>query len=320
MEIRQLEAFLVVAEELHFGRAADRLHIAQPALSRTIRALERELDTELFERTTRRVKLTSSGEALLGPAQAIQVQADGVRRIAKSAQEGDIANLKVGFAGAAGYATVSQLIREVSRREPGITLKLIPRTFTGDSVTALHEGELDLSVITLPAPPGISAHLVSNEDVLLAVPADHRLARQTHVEMTQLRNEGFISYPAAHGSRVRDAMLGLCSAAGFTPFITQEAPDPYSTLALVGAGVGVSVIVGTTRNIQMKGVAYLPIMDTDLTLPIALGWRDSNPSLALRRVVKIAQEVFESNSREAQSTLSTELPSLSSGQDGRTVS
>lgn len=292
MEFRQFEAFLAVAEELHFGRAAEKLHLAQPALSRIIRLLERELGTELFERTTRKVRLTPSGEALLEPARAINVHVDGVRRIARSAQQGEIGSVKIGFAGTTGYSIMSILAREVSREQPGISLDLQPQMYSGEALSMLRDGEIDLGVISSPAPVGISTLLVRHETLMLAIPSDHGLADHKEIEIGQLRDQRFIAYPASHGSRVRDAMLSLCTAAGFVPHVAQEAPDPYSMLALVGADVGVAIVVGSSRHIQVDGVTYRPIRGSEISLPIALAWRDSNPSLALRSVLRLARNAF----------------------------
>ncbi|MFL4476366.1 LysR family transcriptional regulator [Paeniglutamicibacter sp. MACA_103] len=292
MEFRQFEAFLAVAEELHFGRAAEKLHMAQPALSRSIRLLERELGTELFERTTRKVRLTPSGEALLEPAKVINVHVDGVKRIARSAQQGEIGLVKVGFAGTTGYSIMSILAREVSREQPGISLALQPQMYSGEALSMLRDGEIDLGVISSAAPVGISTLLVRNETLVVAVPSDHALADKDEVGVGELRDQRFIAYPASHGSRVRDAMLSLCATAGFVPHVAQEAPDPYSMLALVGAGVGVAIVVGSSSHIQVDGVTYRPLVDTGMVLPIALAWRDSNPSLALRTVVALAKNAF----------------------------
>lgn len=289
MEIRELEAFLVVAEELHFGRAAERLHIAQPALSRTVQSLERYLGTPLFERTTRRVDLTQAGHALLEPVQNILSQVEGMLKITRHAVEGDIGTVRVGFAGAAGYSIVSELTRKVSQQAPGITMELNPRTYSNDAARLVSEGEIDLAIVSLPTLPDVETFTVQDEGFCLAVPARHTLAKRKAVPMEQLEHMKFVSYPASHGSRVRDAMVAMCRAAGFIPNIAQEAPDPYSLLALVGAGVGVAVVVESSKSTRLDGVEYIDIADEGLTLPLAIAWRGSNPSGALSRVVGIVK-------------------------------
>lgn len=290
MEIRELESFLVVAEELHFGRAAERLHIAQPALSRTIQSLEKYLGAPLFERTTRRVNLTQAGQTLLEPAQNILDQVDGMLKITRSAVEGEIGSVRVGFAGAAGYSIVSALTRKVSQKAPGITIELNPRTYSNDAARLVPEGEIDLAIVSLPTLPDIETHIVQEEGFCLAVPERHPLVKRNSVRIEELEHMPFVSYPASHGSRVRDAMVAMCRASGFMPIIAQEAPDPYSMLALVGAEVGIAIVVESSKFTRLNGVEYIDLENEDMTLPLALAWRGSNPSGALNRVVAIAEK------------------------------
>ncbi|MDN6123743.1 MAG: LysR family transcriptional regulator, partial [Brevibacterium sp.] len=170
MELRQLSAFIAVAEELHFGRAAENLHIAQPALSQLIRALEKELGVRLFERTTRRVRMTSSGEALLEPARSIENQVAGAKRLAQAAQEGTVGRVRVGFGGTSGYSILSLLAHEVAEKHPGISLELHPQTYSGEAALAVRDGEMDLAVISPPSPAGVDVHVIRQETVMVAVP------------------------------------------------------------------------------------------------------------------------------------------------------
>ncbi|MGC2976549.1 LysR family transcriptional regulator [Brevibacterium sp. FAM 25378] len=294
MEFRQVTAFLAVAEELHFGRAAERLHIAQPALSQIIRALERDLDVELFERTTRRVRLTPAGEALLEPAAAIGTQVDGARRIARAAQQGLAGRVRIGFGGTSGYAILSRLAREVGQRHPGISLDLRPQMYCGEAAIALRDGEMDLAIVSPPAPASVDVHVIRQERVMLAVPSDHPMADREAVSMTELAGQPFISYAPSHGSQVREVMMRLADEAGFLPRIVQEAPDPYSLLALVGAQVGMSVVVAPSEHIRIDGVSYVRLDEGDDAFTLALGWRRNNPSEALVRVIDIVREVLPS--------------------------
>src|SRR5699024_12594589 len=166
MEFRQVTAFLAVAEELHFGRAAERLRIAQPALSQTIRALEADLDVELFERTTRRVRLTPAGEALVEPAAAIGTQVDGARRIARAAQQGLAGRVRIGFGGTSGYSILSRLAREGGERHPGVSLDLRPQVYCGQAANAVREGPIDPADIRHPAPAGREGQIDSQASAL----------------------------------------------------------------------------------------------------------------------------------------------------------
>ncbi|WP_233429300.1 LysR family transcriptional regulator [Brevibacterium antiquum] len=292
MDLRHFSAFIAVAQELHFGRAAEKLHIAQPALSQMIRSLEAELDAPLFERTTRRVRLTPSGEALLEPAHAIRDQVEGARRIARSAQEGIVGRVRIGFGGTSGYSILSLLAREVAERQPGIELELHPQMYCGEAALALRDGVTDLAVISPPASAGIAVHVIRQERVMVAVPTRHELAGRNSVSMADLEEQPFITYAPSHGSQVREAMMRLADQAGFLPRIAQEAPDPYSLLALVGAQVGISIVVESSNHIRIDGVTYIRLAEGGDAFTLALGWRRNNPSKALTRVVEIVQEIL----------------------------
>ncbi|WP_226831363.1 LysR family transcriptional regulator [Brevibacterium sp. FME17] len=292
MELRHFAAFTAVAQELHFGRAAETLHIAQPALSQMIRSLEKDMGVQLFERTTRRVRLTSSGEALLEPAQAIQAQVDGARRIARAAQEGVVGRVKIGFGGTSGYSILSRLSREVAHRQPGISLELHPQTYSGEAALAIRDGRMDLAVVSPPSPAGIDVHAIRQERVMVALPTDHELADKEIVSMTDLVDQPFISYAPSHGSQVREVMMRLADEAGFLPHIMQEAPDPYSLLALVGAQVGIAIVVESSDHIHIDGVTYVRLAEGGDAFTLALGWRRNNPSEALARVIEVVREIL----------------------------
>lgn len=294
MELRHFTAFLAVAEELHFGRAAEGLHIAQPALSQMIRSLERELGVPLFERTTRRVRLTASGEALLEPARSIVHQVEGAKRIARAAQEGIVGRVQVGFGGTSGYSILSLLAREVAERQPGIELALRPQTYSGEAALAIRDGHLDLAIISPPAPAGIDVHVIRQERVMVAVPTDHEFAGRDEIGIGELRDQPFISYAPSHGSQVREAMMRLADEVGFLPRIVQEAPDPYSLLALVGAQVGISIVVESSEHIRIDGVSYVRLAEGADAFTLALGWRRNNPSEALARVIDIVRDILPS--------------------------
>lgn len=295
MELRHLEAFLAVAEELHFGRAADRLHVAQSPLSQTVRALERELGTELFTRTTRSVQLTDAGTALLEPVRMVNAQLDVIRSVARSARTGELGSVRIGFGGASGYQALSRLARSIADTHPGIDLLLRPQMYSGEVIDGLADGTLDMGIVGLPAPPHLASVTVSDETLILAVPAGHRLAGAREVDPGELVDDRFVFYPAEHGSIVRAATLAMCADADFLPTIAHEAPDPYSLLAMVGAGVGVAVVVASTRLLTMDGVHYLPLAGPARTLRIGMAWDPANPSPALHGAVDVLRHSFGDN-------------------------
>lgn len=298
MELRHFTAFIAVAEELHFGRAAEVLHIAQPALSQMIRSLEKELGVPLFERTTRRVRLTPSGEAMLEPARAICDQVEGARRIAQAAHIGLVGRVRVGFGGTSGYSILSLVSREVTRRQPGIKLEMHPQMYCGEAALAIRDGEVDLAVVSPPTPAGVDVHVIRQERVMVAVPTDHELANRDVVSMSDLADQPFISYAPSHGSQVREVMMRLADEAGFLPRITQEAPDPYSLLALVGAQVGIAIVVESSDHIRIDGVTYVRLVEGGDAFTLALGWRRNNPSEALTRVIDIVRELLPEASKD----------------------
>ncbi|MFF4569487.1 LysR family transcriptional regulator [Streptomyces sp. NPDC001410] len=293
MELRHLSGFVAVAEELHFGRAAERLHIAQSPLSQQIRLLERDLGVTLFERTTRSVRLTAAGQALLEPARHLLAEASAVRRTVQAAHLGEVGRVTIGFAGASSYSVLPVLTRAVTSELPGIELVLEGQTYAGEALGRIAEGSLDVGFVALPVRRGISTRVVRMERLMIALPDSHPLAQRVDVSFSDLAHEPFVTFPVSRGSAVRDATVQACHEAGFAPRIVQEAPDSYNLLALVGAGVGLAVVVESARAIRLEHVVFRPLAGDDVpVLPIALGWRTGNPSAALKAVLRVAERVL----------------------------
>ncbi|MGY0486834.1 LysR substrate-binding domain-containing protein [Streptomyces sp. WG-D5] len=293
MELKHLTGFVAVAEELHFGRAAERLHVAQSPLSQQIKLLERDLGVKLFERTTRSVRLTPAGQALVEPARKLLADASVVRRTVRAAHLGEVGRVSVGFAGASSYAVLPLLTRAVTSQLPGIELVLEGQTYSGEALRRITDGTLDIGFVALPVRRGITARVVRMERLVLAVPDSHPLADRAEVPVRALADEPIVTFPLSRESAVRDAIVQACHDAGFAPRIAQEAPDSYNMLALVGAGVGVAVVVESARNISLEHVVFRPLAGDGVpVLPIALGWRTGNASAALRAVLRVAEEVL----------------------------
>ncbi|MEU0597164.1 LysR substrate-binding domain-containing protein [Streptomyces sp. NPDC006393] len=293
MELRHLSGFVAVAEELHFGRAAERLHMAQSPLSQQIRLLERDLGVRLFDRTTRSVRLTAAGKALLEPARHLLAEASAVRRAVQVAHLGEVGRVTLGFAGASSYSALPVLTRAITSELPGIELVLEGQTYAGEALGRIADGTLDLGFVALPVRRGISARVVRMERLLLALPDSHRLAERAEVAVAELAREPFVTFPLSRGSAVREATVQACHEAGFAPRIAQEAPDSYNLLALVGAGVGVAVVVESARHIHLEHVVFRPLAGEEVpVLPIALGWRSGDRSAALAAVLRVAERVL----------------------------
>ncbi|HEY8295826.1 MAG TPA: LysR family transcriptional regulator [Micrococcaceae bacterium] len=293
MELRWLEAFISVAEELHFGRAAERLHMAQSPLSQTIRKLEKELGIALFERNTRSVSLTAAGNALLPHARSALAEVDLGRRASRSAIGGAYGNVVIGFSGALNHLTLPPLARAVRTRFPDVTLALVDRVMTTEAVQQLQHGTLDLAFVGLPLDsPAVRTRRISREELGLAVRSDHPLAGAPAVRLAEVAGEDFISLPLASGSSLRETMVSACLEAGFRPRIVQEVIDPYTVLSLVAAGVGVSLVPACLAGIMPSGSAYVPLAGRPAMLDAGLAWLGSNTSGALGAVLGLAADVL----------------------------
>lgn len=293
MELRQIEAFLAVAEELHFGRAAERLRMAQSPLSQTIKKLEKGLGAPLFVRNTRSVTLTPAGHSLLPHARRILDEVDLARR-AVSAGTGTVyGKIAIGFSGALNHATLPPLTRALRQHYPQLDVTLRGGLLTQEALHQLGNGALDLAFIGLPIDaPSLATRRIAIERLGVTLPADHPLAGQASVEMAELANDPFITMPAAQGSTLREVTFAACAAAGFRPRIAQEVSDPYTALSLVAGGVGISLMPGSIEGIMPAGIVFLPLQGDDVLLFSGLAWNPGSMSPAVRAAIQLAEEVL----------------------------
>ena len=289
MDVEQLRSFLAVADELHFGRAAERLHVAQPPLSRTIKRLERELGTRLFDRNTRSVRLTSSGQALMDPAKEVL---DALRRAetaVRSADHGEVGTVRIAFAGVSTHRLVARLARVVRSQRPGIQLELSSQNFAQPAMKRLLAGETDLALGRWDVVPAeIAAQVVMPDSLVLAVPDTHPLAGARRLSIGQLASEGFISLPPHEGSVLPDRLRRLAHANGFVADVVQVAPDTQTALALVSAEVGCHLtLASVAENVTDPHVVFIPLNESTPSLDVHLraAWRRADQNPALRAVL-----------------------------------
>ena len=291
MELGQLRAFLAVAEELHFGRAAERLHVAQPPLSRTIKALERELGTRLFDRNTRSVTVTPSGQALIGPAREVL---EAVRRTAvaiRAADEGDVGLVRIAFAGVSTHRIVAALARAVRSSRPGIQMELSSQNFAQPAMKKLVQGETDIALGRWDIiPADVSTEVVMPDSLVVALPDTHPLAGARSLDFARLASESFVSLPPHEGSVLTDRLRRLARDHDFVANVTQVAPDTLTALALVSAEVGCHLTLSSVaRNVSDPHVAFVPLSlatpDATPDVDLRAAWRSNDTSPALRAVL-----------------------------------
>jgi DNA-binding transcriptional LysR family regulator len=296
MELRHLRYFIAVAEEGHITRAAARLGIQQPPLSQQIHALERELDVQLFRRKPRGVVLTDAGRALLDDARAILAQVDHARATTRRTARGEQGRLVVGFTSSAPFVPfVPRVIRAFRESFPLVSLTL-EETGTGEMIEALRNELIDAAFIRSPAPDpsGVVVHPLLEEAMVVALPIGHRMASSADdvaLKLAALAGETFILYRRPVGPGLYDAIIASCHGAGFSPLVGQEAPRILSTLSLVAAGLGVSLVPASLQHLRMDGVIFRQLAgEPQPKAPLNLAYRRDEASAVVRRFIELVRQ------------------------------
>ncbi|NSL55961.1 LysR substrate-binding domain-containing protein [Uliginosibacterium aquaticum] len=281
MELRHLRYFVAVAEELHFTRAAARLHIGQPPLSQQIQALEAELGVSLFHRTRRSVQLTEAGRHLLERARTILAASTDVAAELQRIARGESGELRIAFTSSGLLIPeLRSALKTYRQRYPGVSLRL-SEMYTHAQFAALIAGELDVGFVRYnepAAPAGLRLQLLRRDRLCLILPDDHPLASQPRIHLADCRNEAFIGYPAGAGASLVDYLQALCRNAGFEPHITQEAREAQTQIGLVAAGIGVAVLAEPLALIRVEGVRFIPLADPGAEVCMALATRAEEAS------------------------------------------
>jgi DNA-binding transcriptional LysR family regulator len=295
MELRHLRYFRAVAESKGFREAARRLHVVQPALSQTVSDLEHELGVRLLTRNSRSVRLTSEGEVFLKEAREILAHADRAVELARGAARGEVGSLSVGFLGSATAFFLPRIIREYRRRFPGVRLTLREMAPT-PQIDEFRAGRLDVG-FTRPLPVADEAWLRSEclyRDSLLAVlPKGHPASARPVVPVKRLAADSFVLFHRAGAPELFDAIVGLCSRAGFTPRVVDEADMMQTVLTLVDAGEGVALVPACVSNLRGGGIVLRPVQPDTVRIPLVMVWPAGPESPTLGPFLDLVREHAE---------------------------
>lgn len=289
-DLRQLRHFVAVAEHLHFGRAAAALHLSQPPLSRSIRALEDRLGATLLARTRRRVEITPEGARFLEEAKRVLAQLErAVLEVGRMAA-GAGGRLRIGFVSLADYGVLPGLLKAYKAARPGVALAL-REMLTPEQSAALAVGELDFGLLLPPVSvPDLEYLIVQRERFLAALPARHRLARaRGPIAVRELAEEAFVMAPREIAHGLHDIVAGLAARAGFAPRVAQEAIQMQTVVSLVSSGLGVAIVPASLANLGRRGVVYREIADAHPRLDLWLAWRAGTLTVAGREFVAHAR-------------------------------
>ena len=285
MELRQLAAFVAVAEEHHFGRAARRLHLSQPALSRTIHALETRLDTSLVDRTTRRVTLTPAGEVLLQHARQVLESVDHAVEATQMAARGLAGRVVVAYMDFAILGELPRIVAAFRRQHPDVLVDL-RYSWTERQRDELLDHRIDVGCLIGPfVAPNIATHCMARERFVAVLPARHRLARARAIDLRQLANEQFVLGVPSQWGPVHASLAKLCHRAGFAPNVVQEAHSRDGIFGFVAAGLGVSIYTEVASNSPRKGIVIVPLKNVPERVEITAAWRTDTPSPVRDRFV-----------------------------------
>lgn len=291
IELRHLRYFVAVAEELHFGRAAHRLGITQPPLSLQIQRLESHLGVLLFERTNRRVRLTAAGRALLEDGRHLIADFVSAADSARRAARGETGSLTVAFASSVMFLALPNIIQTFRQQFPFVRLELrvLP---TGPQLMALRTGELDIGFLRQPPlDADIRTEQMMEENLVLAISKQHELASRKRLRLIDVGNEDFVLFPRDLAPGLYAHVLAVCAEAGVHPRIVQTSRELYTTISLVEAGLGVTIVPASVQQMGWRGVRYYPIESPSAITRIDAAWRADNRSTILPAFLEIARAV-----------------------------
>lgn len=273
VELRHLRYFIAVAEELHFGRAAQRLNISQPPLSQQIQQLEQEIGAQLFTRTNRSVQITPAGALFLQDARAILLQVEQAARRAARVHSGQEGELRIGFTSSAPFTgLVSDALYQFRQRWPEVHIQMQENN-TRQQLAPLHDDRLDLGVMrNTPLPSDLQHRVLLREPLCAVVHWAHPLADAESISIQALANEPFVFFDPQGGTALYGEILALLHRYQIKPFITQEVGEAMTILGLVATGLGVSILPASFRRARLADVVWIPLQENDAISEVWLVW------------------------------------------------
>ncbi|BBN98338.1 acetoin biosynthesis transcriptional regulator AlsR [Sporolactobacillus terrae] len=291
MELRHFLYFIAVAEELHFGRAAARLQMTQPPLSKQIQQFEEEIGVPLFKRNKRHVELTTAGQLFLPEAREIIAQVNQAVDTAQRADRGEFGRLVIGFVGSATYDILPQIIREYRRKFPHVSIRLHELS-TPDQVSALIGERIDVGLLHPPVSSSfIETIPIKRGFAALSLPKNHPLAKKEHIYIEDLQDIPFILVSRDIWPGLYDEFLSLFQSVGFTPSIVQEATEYQMVVGLVSAGIGIGVVPASAEKLFNLEVVYRQIDNYPLTAVLSLAYLKKNTNPALKQFVSLTKRI-----------------------------
>lgn len=291
-ELFQLRCFVALAEELHFGRAAARLHMTQPPLSRQIQLLEHALSVRLLERTSRSVRLTAAGQVFYRDAVSMLRHADQAAALASRIEKGEAGRVTMGFTAVAGYDLLPRIIRAAQRALPHIDI-VLREMVSREQLDGLASGAMDIGFVRpLPVDAAIEQRLLLREPLVLALHANHRLAKKRSVRPDDLQNEPVIMYSPHEGKYFYDLIAGLFAASGVRTRHVQHLDQTHTIIGLVRGGVGLAIVPASAMTLPFADVVYKPLWQSDIHAELYLAWRNAHGNPAVDTITQFVLHNF----------------------------
>ncbi|MGO4390372.1 LysR substrate-binding domain-containing protein [Variovorax sp. M-6] len=289
MELRHLRYFVVLAEELHFGRAARRLAISQPPLSVAIRQLEESVGARLFERNSKEVRLTPAGDALQNSARLLLRQAEEAALEARDVSQGSAGRLRIGFVGAMLYRGLPQALARFQAKHPAVRITLAELN-SGEQIAELLHDRLDLGFVHTSRMPAELRHaLLVSEPFVVCLPVGHRLARRRRVATASLRDEPFVLFSRSASPDYHERILAICADAGFRPEVRHEVRHWLSVVSLVSQGMGVALVPSALRHAALRGAVFRPLEEEVSRSDAYCVWREGPENAVVQGFLRAVQ-------------------------------